>query len=212
MTKVNYFVTGCTSILASILLIILMQIWPLKDYSLYDIFAGNIALTDSQKSNLISSLQLNYALDSLLILFWIGSSIGLLMHFETLKINIKAIRISITISLLGALLDFTENAISMNLAYHFDNLKNTSNYILIHSITREISFWLPMISAFILALSLPKLNKFPTLFLFISGTLGIVFACLGMYLPTFSMFPIYWFGIWFFASGIFLLNEIKKLK
>ena len=206
MKKNLYLNTGIASLMAFILLIIMNYSWPQTDYSLNDVILGNIRLSEVEKGDFIKSIGINYALDTIFIFSWIGSWIGLFLHFK--PINNKIIAISFIASLLGAVLDITENTLSFRLL--LGNNDNVENILFIHSIIRDISFWLPMIASFVLTIVIPKQKEFTILFLKIAGIIGVLFAILGMYIQYFSAMPYYWFGIWFLASTIFLLNNYKK--
>lgn len=192
--------------MAFILLIIMNYSWPQTDYSLNDVILGNIKLSEIEKGSFIKSIGINYALDTIFIFSWIGSWIGLFLHFKPINSNI--IGISFLASFLGALLDITENSISFGLLVGNNN--NVENILFMHSIIRDISFWLPMIASFVLTIVIPIQKDLPIIFLKIAGTIGVLFAILGMYIQYFSVIPYYWFGIWFLASAIFLLNNYKK--
>lgn len=180
--------------------------WPQTDYSLNDVILGNIKLSEIDKGNFIKSMRINYVLDTIFIFSWIGSWIGLFLHFKSL--NIKLIGICFVLSFLGALLDITENSISFGLLV--GNNKNAESILFTHSIIRDISYWLPMIASFVLAMIIPKQKGFAILLLKITGTIGVLFAIFGMYIQYFSAIPYYWFGIWFLTSAIFLLSNYKK--
>ena len=205
-TKNIYLNTGLASLIAFILLIIMNYSWPQTDYSLNDVILGNIELSEIDKGNFIKSIGINYALDTIFIFSWIGSWIGLFLHFKSL--NVKLIGICFALSFLGALLDITENSISFGLLV--GNNKSAESILFIHSIIRDISFWLPMIASFTLTIIIPKQKGIAILFLKIVGIIGVLFAILGMYIQYFSVIPYYWFGVWFLASTIFLFSNYKK--
>ena len=205
-TKNIYLNTGLASLIAFILLIIMNYSWPQTDYSLNDVILGNIELSEIDKGNFIKSIGINYALDTIFIFSWIGSWIGLFLHFKSL--NVKLIGICFALSFLGALLDITENSISFGLLV--GNNKSAESILFIHSIIRDISFWLPMLASFILTMIIQKQKGIAILFLKVVGIIGVLFAILGMYIQYFSAIPYYWFGIWFLASTMFLFSNYKK--
>jgi hypothetical protein len=205
-TRNTYLNTGLASLIAFILLIIMNYSWPQTGYSLNDVILGNIELSEIDKGNFIKSIGINYALDTIFIFSWIGSWIGLFLHFKSL--NVKLIGICFALSFLGALLDITENSISFGLLV--GNNKSAESILFIHSIIRDISFWLPMIASFTLTIIIPKQKGIAILFLKIVGIIGVLFAILGMYIQYFSVIPYYWFGVWFLASTIFLFSNYKK--
>jgi len=206
MTKNIYLNTGLASLIAFILLIIMNYSWPQTDYSLNDVILGNIELSEIDKGNFIKSIGINYALDTIFIFSWIGSWIGLFLHFKSL--NVKLIGICFALSFLAALLDITENSISFGLL--IGKNKSAESILFIHSIIRDISFWLPMLASFILTMIIQKQKGIAILFLKVVGIIGVLFAILGMYIQYFSVIPYYWFGIWFLASTIFLFSNYKK--
>mgnify|MGYP000200104411 CR=1 FL=1 len=178
----------------------------LDHFEYSDVILGNIELSEIDKGNFIKSIGINYALDTIFIFSWIGSWIGLFLHFKSL--NVKLIGICFALSFLGALLDITENSISFGLLV--GNNKSAESILFIHSIIRDISFWLPMIASFTLTIIIPKQKGIAILFLKIVGIIGVLFAILGMYIQYFSVIPYYWFGVWFLASTIFLFSNYKK--
>ena len=206
MTKNIYLNTGLASLIAFLLLIVMNYTWPQTDYSLHDVILGNIKLPEVDKANLIQSMSINYALDTIFIFCWIAAWCGLFLHYKLL--NMRLIGVCFGLSLAGALLDITENSIFFGLI--FGSNKSAENFLLIHYIIRDISFWLPMIASLILALTMPKQKGFASLLLKFTGIIGVLFAILGMYIQYFSAIPYYWFGFWFFATAIFLLNNYKE--
>lgn len=210
MTKNNYLNFGLLSLLAVILLVIMTFSWPLTDYSLNDVILGNIKLSTIDKGNLIKSIGINYGLDSIFIFSWIASWAGLYLHFKSL--NVKLIGICFGLSLLGALLDITENTISFSLLIENHKTLNTESFIVIHSIIAKLSYWLPMLASFMLVLIIPKHRGISNSILAFSGTIGVLFAVLGMYIQYFSAIPDYWFGLWFFATSIFFFDNYRKTE
>lgn len=206
ITKNIYLNTGLASLIAFLLLIVMNYTWPQTDYSLNDVILGNINLPDLDKGNLIKSIGINYALDTIFIFSWIGSWCGLFLHFKSL--NVKLIGICFALSLSGALLDILENSIFYALL--FGTNKSVEIILFIHYIIRDISFWLPMIASLILALIIPSQKGFSIVFLKFAGIIGVLFAILGMYIQYFAAIPYYWFGLWFLAATLFLLNNYKK--
>ena len=206
MTKNIYLNTGIASLLAFILLLVMVFSWPLSEYSLNDVILENIKLSNIDKEHLIKLIGVNYALDTIFIFSWIVSWVGLYLHFKTL--NVRLIGVCFGLSLLGALLDITENSISFSLL--IGNNKNVENSLLIHTVIRDISYWLPMIASFILVLIIPKGKGFSNLLFKLTGVIGVLFAILGMYIQFFSPFPDYWFGLWPLATAFLLFNNYKK--
>ncbi|WFO16870.1 hypothetical protein M601_003580 [Cellulophaga baltica 4] len=205
MTKSIYLNTGLASLVAFLLLIIMDFSWPQTEYSINDVILDNVTLSEIEKQNYIKTIGINYALDTIFIFSWIGSWIGLFLHFKAL--NIKLIGTCLGLSILGALLDITENSMSFMLL--INNYKNADSLLFTHSIIRDISFWLPMLGSFMLTLVMPKQKGFENIFLKSSGLIGVLFAILGMYIQYFSIIPYYWFGIWFLSATIFLLKKYK---
>ncbi len=175
MTKNAYLNTGFASLIAFLLLIIMNYSWPQTDYSLNDVILRNIELSEIEKGNFIKSIGINYALDTIFIFSWIGSWIGLFLHFKSL--NVKLIGICFGLSLFGALLDITENSISFALLIG----ENTSSesFVFLHSVIRDISYWLPMIASFVLAMIIPKQKGIANLFIKLAGIIGVLLAILG---------------------------------
>jgi hypothetical protein len=206
MTKNLYLNTGIASLIAFILLVIMYFSWPLKAYSLYDVILGNVNLSDLEKGDIIQSIGINYALDTIFIFSWIASWSGLYLHFKSL--NVKGIGLCLGLSIAGALLDLSENSISFSLLT--GNIKNPENVLLLHSFIRDISFWLPMVASFMLVMMIPKQSGLSYIALKFLGIIGVFFAILGMYIQSFSSIPYYWFGLWFLSSSLFLINNYRK--
>ncbi|WP_157578218.1 hypothetical protein [Tenacibaculum ovolyticum] len=206
MNKNMYLNTGIASLLAFTLLLIMNYTWPLTEYSLNDVLLNNVSISGLEKESLIKSIGINYALDTVFIFSWIGSWIGIFLHFKSLKTNL--IGVCFGLSFLGALLDITENSISFSLL--IGNNKNVEGVLFIHSIVRDISFWLPMVASFMLVFIMPKMKGIGFILLKLTGIIGVLFAILGMYIQFFSVFPYYWFMLWFFAATIFLFENLSK--
>ncbi|WP_043706400.1 hypothetical protein [Tenacibaculum ovolyticum] len=206
MNKNMYLNTGIASLLAFTLLLIMNYTWPLTEYSLNDVLLNNVSISGLEKESLIKSIGINYALDTVFIFSWIGSWIGIFLHFKSLKTNL--IDVCFGLSFLGALLDITENSISFSLL--IGNNKNVEGVLFIHSIVRDISFWLPMVASFMLVFIMPKMKGIGFILLKLTGIIGVLFAILGMYIQFFSVFPYYWFMLWFFAATIFLFENLSK--
>lgn len=180
--------------------------WPQTDYTLNDVILNHVKLSETDQTNFIKAIGINYALDTIFIFSWIVSWIGLFLHFKSL--NVKLITLCFGLSFLGALLDITENTISFGLL--IGNHKNAESILFIHTIIRDISFWLPMLGSFILTIIIPQQKSIETLVIKTVGSIGVVFAILGMYIQYFSAIPYYWFGAWFLASALFLFRHYKK--
>lgn len=207
MAKNIYLNTALLSLLAFVLLLLVIFTWPFIEYSLHDVLLGSIKLSAIEKEHLIQLVRVNYALDTLFIFAWIGSWVGLFLHFKSL--NSKLIRICFGLSLLGALLDITENTISFSLL--IGTLKSVENWVFVHTIISDVSYWLPMIASFMLVLILPKQKNTAKMLLKFTGSVGVLFAILGMYISFFAVIPDYWFGLWAFATAVFLFDYYKKV-
>lgn len=208
MTKNAYLNTGFISLLSVVILVIMYYYRPLTQFSLNDVILGNVELSNIEKGNVTRAIGINYALDTVFIFTWIGSWAGLHLHFKSL--NVKLIGICFGLSLLGALLDLTENAISYNLLIGNNKIVTIKSSLFIHSIIRDLSYWLPMIASFVLVLTIPKSKRISNIFLKLMGSFGVLFAILGMYIPIFSAIPYYWFVLWFLATTIFMFDNYKK--
>jgi hypothetical protein len=207
MTKNVYLNTTIASVIAFVFLIIMIFSWPKTRYTLYDVILQNVNLNPEEKASFINIIGLNYALDTVFIFSWIGSWVGLFLHFKYLKV--KLIEICFYLSLFGALLDILEN--TMSFTWLTGNYKVSLNMVILHTIIRDISYWLPMLASFIMVFCLSKQKGIPVMILKIIGSFGVGFAILGMYVKIFSFFPYYWFCLWFFASAIFLFNNFKHV-
>ena len=206
MDKNIYLNTGIASFIAFALLIVMYFSWPLTEFSLNDVILETVKLSDTKKNEIIKSIGINYALDTIFIFSWIASWYGLFLYFKPL--NIKLIRLWFGLSFLGALLDITENSISFSLL--IGNYENPENSLLFHSIIRDISYWLPMLASFMLLMSIPKQNGITFTLLKFTGIIGVFFAILGMYIQFFSSIPDYWFGLWFLSSALFLIDCYRR--
>ena len=67
-----------------------------------------------------------------------------------------------------------------------------------------------MVASFMLVFIMPKTKGIGFILLKLTGTIGVLFAILGMYIQFFSVFPYYWFMLWFFATTIFLFENLSK--
>jgi hypothetical protein len=208
MTKNTYLFTGSASFIAFFLLIVMYFSWPVTEYSLYDVILYRANFTSFEKASFIKAIGINYAIDSVFILSWIVAWFGLFLHFKSL--NVKLIGICLGLSLLGALLDIAENSISFTLL--IGNHNKVEHYLLIHSIIRGLSYLLPVLASFLLAIIILKQKGFPSLLLKLTGILGILFAAPGIYIQYFSLIPDYWFGLLFLSIAIFLFANYKKFK
>jgi len=180
--------------------------WPLTEFSLHDVILETVELSYTKKNEIIESIGINYALDTIFIFSWVASWFGLFLYFKSL--NIKLIGLYFGLSLLGAILDITENSISFSLL--IGNYENPENFVLLHSIVRDISYWLPMLASFMLLISIPKHNGITFKLLKFTGIIGVLFAIPGMYIHYFSAIPEYWFGLWFLSAGLFLVDCYRK--
>ncbi len=206
MLKNTYLNTAIASFIAFSLLLIMFFTWPLTEFSLYDVILENVKLSDTEKNEVITSIGVNYALDTIFIFCWIASWLGLYLYFKSQ--NIKFVGIYFGLSLLGALLDLSENSISFSLLV--GNFDNPKNFLLLHAFVRDISYWLPMLASFLLVINLPKQKGLSILMLKFIGIIGVLFAILGMYIQFFSSIPDYWFALWFLSATWVLLNAYKK--
>lgn len=203
-----YLNTGIASLIALLLLIVMFNTWPLTEYSLNDIILGTVQLTPTEKVNIIDAIGLNYAIDTIFIFCWIASWLGLFLYFKS--INTPFVKICLVLSIIGALLDITENSIIFTLL--IGNYKNVETPLLIHSIIRDISYWLPMVASFLLAIIIPFQNRISNTLIKITGTFGVLLAVLGMFVRSLSFIPNYWFVLWFIVATFFLFTIYKSEK
>lgn len=206
MTKSAYLNAGFASLLACILLLIMNFSWPSTDYSVNDVILDNVKLSDTDKGNFIQAMRVNYTIDTIFIFSWIGAWIGLFLHFKSS--DIKLIGMCLGLSLFGAVLDISENTIIFSLL--IGNNSDVENYLFIQSLVRDFSYWLPMIAAFVLAITISGQKGVPVLLLKLTGIIGVLFAIIGMYNQYFSAIPDYWFGIFFLSAAIFFFDNWKR--
>lgn len=207
MNKTTYLNTAIASVLAFLLLLLMTFTWPDTGYGLYDVIMQSVDLSQTEKEHFIKQIGINYALDTVFIFSWIGAWVGLFLHFKHIKV--KLINLCFALSLMGALLDITENSISFSLLIGHYN--SPEKFLFLHSMITDISYWLPMIASFILVIVIPKEKGIPNALLKITGSIGVLFAILGMYIPQLSFFPYYWFCLWFLTSAIVLGYHYKAL-
>ncbi len=206
MNKTLYLNTGIASIIAFILLVVMHFTWPLTEISLHDFISGNMDLSQMEKEEIIESIKLSYALDTVFIFCWVLSWCGVFLYFRSNGINL--VRVCFALSLLGAAFDLTENAISYSLL--IGNNNNTLDFLSVHSVFSDISYYLPMLASFILVMMTPKPVGLPNILVKFTGTVGVLFAVLGMYLQIFSPIPDLWFGLWFLSVSLLLFEAYKK--
>lgn len=157
--------------------------------------SGAVIVPLADHTRMIEGLGRAYFVDSVFIVAWIGAWTGLGLLLErTSKVMPAA---ATTLGVWGAVLDFAENQISWSLIAAAMEGTLHPQWLIAHGIVRHLSYLLPLSGAFVASLALVGLHSVASSVAALLGTLGVVIAMLGLYVPAFSLAPNVWFGAWF---------------
>lgn len=164
---------------------------------------GSVLLSPGDSNAFLDGLRTLFALDSLFLLGWILAWIGLADLVGRRSDGVKA-TVVLVLGLAGALMDFGENGIILgamgNLA---SGSAATGNWTIAWKAVQHLSYALPFAGALsssvhLWGLGLPgKVTAF-------AGTVLLIPAAAGLYIPALSLVSNLWFLVWFLCLAILL--------
>lgn len=180
------------------------------EYPGVPILTGQLTLSETELSSYLSTLGFQYILDSLLLLGWITSwaAVGAVVYKRCPFLGV----LTLIFGLLGACLDFSENAIIWGVVQRLRiGLPLNGDWLGAWKTIQNLSYWLPFTGAVFAAAGLWN-KHWQNRVMALVGTLGIATAAVGMYIPSLFLLPNVWFLLWFVGSGLLLIRYAFKKK
>ena len=124
--------------------------------------------------------------------------------------TLTVIGLTVAYSLTGAFFDFAENGIVWALVQglHLD-FSPQPGWLIAWQAIQHLSFWLPYAAAAVAALSLWSRKPLDRV-VAVTGTLLVVLAAPGLYVPSLSLLASLWFLIWFACSSLLLWRRAAE--
>ncbi|MBI9050820.1 MAG: hypothetical protein JEZ00_15475 [Anaerolineaceae bacterium] len=170
---------------------------------------GELPLNGAEQTLYLNAMRTLFILDGLFLLGWILSwvALGKLVHSRLPLFGL----LTLIFGLAGALLDFSENSIIWGVIQNFASGAVQSNaWIVSWKAVQHLSYWLPFIGAVFAACALWSKNLLDKLTA-ITGTLLVIPAVMGLYLPAFAMFSNVWFLLWFAIVAVLLWRRSSEI-
>lgn len=169
------------------------------EYPGVSVLTGRLILSLDDLNIYLEAIRYLFMLDSLFLLGWIIAWIGIA---EVVRVRFRTLGIlTLIFGLTGAFFDFGENSIVWGVLQNLlDGRSMNSDWVARWKAVQHLSYWLPFIGAFLAALGLWSTRIFDKI-LAVVGTLLVVLAAIGLYLPGLSLLPNLWFLCWFLCSS-----------
>lgn len=196
----------------SALMLILMTFVTLPSGMTYpgvEALTGDLALSSGDLSSYLNGLQILFVLDGIFLVGWLVSWVGIA---EIVRSRYRIFGIlTLIFGLAGALFDFGENSIIWGVIQNFQAGRAPgSEWVIPWKAVQHLSYWLPFIGAVLAACGLwsaKTLDKVTA----IVGTLLVVVAAIGLYLPGLSLLANLWFMCWFACVGLLLWRRSAEI-
>ena len=174
-----------------------------------EVLRGQMQLNDSQFTAYVFSIRLDMWLDGFFLiaclLAWIGLAVRIHETHKTLAI------LMLVLALLGILLDFTENAfVWFTLKQIMNGLKPGNAWYTPWHISQQLSYWLAFIPAILASVTLWNGDGWEKALSF-CGTVLVIPAMLGMFIPAMEIVSIIWYLFWFTFAAIVLWRRFYSL-
>ena len=143
-----------------------------------------------------------FIVDTVFLLGWMVSWLGVA---RAVRERVPLLGwLSLAAGLAGALLDFGENSIIWGVFRDFKaGLALGSDWVARWNMVRGLSYWLPFIGALLAAVGFWR-GRWRERVVVVVGSVLVVPAVVGMYVPGLSLLPNLWFLLWFDACALML--------
>lgn len=207
LLKFGAFAAAFTTFTLAVMLFIP---WPFEfEFPGRDVLIGQASLSAREFALYVKTIRLFYCVDTMFIIGWIISWIGLAALVK--QRNNFLGNIALWFGLTAAGLDLTENQFIWSMIQtRLMGLPVSADWGMGWQIVRELSFLLTFISAFLLSLGLWQ-EKFPGKLMAVVGTVGLIPAVAGLYVPCLAMASNFWYGFWFIGATILLFRAAKQI-
>lgn len=165
------------------------------EYPGLPVLTGAVSLSVSDSAGYLSGMRTLFALDGVFLLGWILAWTGL----SELVRGVDRTRAFLVLSfgLVGALMDFGENGILLGAMDRLvAGVPATGNWIIAWKVVQHLSYWLPFAGALLAAVPLRRFGLLGRIASLV-GSILLLPAGVGLYLPILSLVPNVWFLAWF---------------
>lgn len=208
-TLTFYRITAIAAVVSALLLISMAFIFFPQglEYPGLLVLTGKLALSAADKTAYSRALRTLFVVDSIFLLGWMVSWLGVARAVRE-RVPLLGI-LSLAAGLAGALLDFGENGIIWGVFQNFQAGQALgSDWVARWHLVRGLSYWLPFIGALLAAVGLWR-GGWRERVTAIVGSVLVIPAVVGMYVPGLSLLPNLWFLLWFAACAVMLWGATK---
>lgn len=173
-----------------------------------NVLTGQTQLSSDQFTAYVCSICLDLFLDTFFLIACILAWIGL---FHRIRQNNKLLAIlMLVLALFGILLDFTENSfVAITLNQLINGAAPGDAWYTPWYISQQASYWLAFIPAALASIILWKGDFWEKVLAF-CGSVLLVPAILGMFIPALEMVSIVWYLFWFAFAAVGLWRRFLK--
>jgi len=191
------------------LLVMAFVPWPFEfEYPGIQVLAGEITLSPEGLNRYVTALQALFIVDGIFLIGWIIAWLGIAALVGTRARLLGSL--TLVLGLAGAFFDFTENGIVWALVQGLRlNLSPQPGWLIAWQAIQHLSFWLPYAAAAVAALGLWSRKPLDRV-VAVAGTLLVVLAAPGLYVPSLSLLASLWFLIWFACSSLLLWRRAAE--
>ncbi|MBN1120702.1 MAG: hypothetical protein JXJ17_06460 [Anaerolineae bacterium] len=195
------------AIVASLLLIGMTFVpWPF-DFAMPGdaVIAGEIALSAPEAAAFKTSVGILFSIDDIFLLGWVIAWIGLAALLK--KEHEKIAQLTLVVGLVGALLDFSENAIMWSLTQGIAaGVVPATGWGIAWRVVRHLSYLLPYVAAVIAMIGLWAEGGLGRIAAIIA-LVALIPAIVGLYVPALEIVSSVWYLVWFVLLAIHLWRE-----
>ena len=171
------------------------------------VLTGELVLSPADQAVYAGALRMLFLLDGLFLLGWLVSWVGIAQAARE-RMPLFGL-LALVFGLAGALLDFSENSIIWGV---FQNLNAgralNTDWLVPWKAVQHLSYWLPFTGALFASFGLWGGN-WRARVTAVVGSVLVVIAAAGMYLPALALLPNVWFLLWFVSSSVMLWEHSR---
>ncbi|MBI9107549.1 MAG: hypothetical protein JEZ04_12455 [Spirochaetales bacterium] len=172
------------------------------EYPGIEVLTGGLILPEAEKIRYIAGISHLFIMDGFFLVGWIISWVGLAELIRP-RYRILAV-LTLTFGLTGAMFDLIENSIIWGVIGNFAaGRPSGSKWVIPWKALQSLSYWLPFLGAVFAACGLwsaRRLDKITAL----TGSVLLLAAIPGLYLPDFAFLANMWFLFWFACVALLL--------
>lgn len=171
---------------------------------------GDLALSTGEMISYLSGIQILFVLDGIFLVGWLVGWVGLA---ELVRSRVPLFGVlTLIFGIAGALFDFGENSIIWGVIQNFQAGRALgSDWVIPWKAVQHLSYWLPFIGAVFAACGLWSAKTLDRVTAIV-GTVFVVAAAIGLYLPDYSLLSNVWFLLWFACVALLLWRRSVEMN